>query len=85
MPPGLRIAGSAAHGGKPLFTGLDLSVEPGKWTCLLGVSGVGKTTILRLVAGLEIGGIANWLAAEFDWRYIYWFVGCRYLHRRSGV
>lgn len=30
-----------------------MSVAAGRWTCLLGPSGVGKTTLLRLVAGLK--------------------------------
>ena len=34
-------------------------LEAGQWTCLLGPSGVGKSTLLRLVAGLDTGG-------EFD-------------------
>ncbi len=39
---------------KVVFTNFSLKVELGKLTCLLGDSGSGKTTILRLVAGLEI-------------------------------
>jgi putative hydroxymethylpyrimidine transport system ATP-binding protein len=35
-----------------LFDGLNLALPAGKWTCLMGVSGVGKSTLLRLVAGL---------------------------------
>ncbi|PKP80666.1 MAG: ABC transporter ATP-binding protein, partial [Alphaproteobacteria bacterium HGW-Alphaproteobacteria-2] len=38
-----------------LFGPLRLDVPGGKWTCLLGRSGVGKSTILRLFAGLETG------------------------------
>ena len=44
-------------GGKPLFGPLTLTIPAGSWTCLLGPSGVGKSTMLRLIAGLEIGGI----------------------------
>ncbi|MEC9330275.1 MAG: ABC transporter ATP-binding protein [Pseudomonadota bacterium] len=40
-----------------LFDELDLSLEGGQWTCLLGPSGVGKSTILRLIAGLDTGGV----------------------------
>ena len=32
---------------------LDLSILPGKVTCLLGPSGCGKSTTLRIAAGLE--------------------------------
>ena len=35
-----------------LFEDLSLTLPGATWTCLLGPSGVGKTTILRLLAGL---------------------------------
>lgn len=57
--PDILFQGRAAHAGKPLFDALSLTLEAGRWTCLLGASGVGKTTILRMIAGLETG-------AEFD-------------------
>ncbi len=44
-------------GGRALFGPLALTIPAGEWTCLLGPSGVGKSTILRLIAGLEIGGV----------------------------
>lgn len=53
--PAIRFEGRAAHAGAPLFGALALTLEAGRWTCLLGVSGVGKTTILRMIAGLETG------------------------------
>ncbi len=50
----LKLAGIRhAYGGREVLRGIDLSVGPGEIVCLLGPSGDGKTTLLRLVAGLE--------------------------------
>jgi putative spermidine/putrescine transport system ATP-binding protein len=43
-----------AYGGKPAVRGVSLSVTKGSLVALLGASGCGKTTTLRMVAGLEI-------------------------------
>jgi putative hydroxymethylpyrimidine transport system ATP-binding protein len=51
--PALHVTGSARMGREALFAPLDLHVPAGRWTCLLGASGVGKTTLLRLIAGIE--------------------------------
>lgn len=51
----LRISGSATIDGVSIFSGLDLTLKPHSWTCLLGASGVGKSTVLRLFAGLAEG------------------------------
>ncbi|MEM8651039.1 MAG: ABC transporter ATP-binding protein [Pseudomonadota bacterium] len=51
--PGITISGYATIAGEKLFEQLELELAAGKWTCLLGGSGVGKTTILRLLAGLD--------------------------------
>ena len=48
---GMRFAGAAA----PLFGALRLDVAPGEVLALIGPSGVGKTTLLRLIGGLERG------------------------------
>ncbi len=45
---------SHSYGAKPALHDLTLNVEANQLTCLLGDSGCGKTTILRLIAGLEI-------------------------------
>lgn len=37
---------------KTIFENLSLSLPGGKWTCLLGTSGVGKSTLLRMIAGV---------------------------------
>ena len=39
---------------KEILKNLNLKIEDNQLTCLLGGSGCGKTTILRLIAGLEI-------------------------------
>lgn len=41
-----------SFGDQVLFDDLDFVLPGGKWTCLLGPSGVGKTTLLRMIAGL---------------------------------
>jgi len=53
--PGVTLSGRAEIGARALFSDLTLEVAPGEWTCLLGASGVGKSTLLRLIAGLETG------------------------------
>lgn len=54
-PLGVTLAGQAHIGGARLFAPLTLRLVPGGWTCLLGGSGVGKSTLLRLIAGLQTG------------------------------
>jgi putative hydroxymethylpyrimidine transport system ATP-binding protein len=53
--PAVRIAGEARLDGVPLFGPLAIVLDAGRWTCLLGPSGVGKSTVLRLIAGLPTG------------------------------
>ncbi|MQQ06830.1 ATP-binding cassette domain-containing protein [Epibacterium sp. SM1979] len=54
-PPGLFLRGSARIDAKPLFGPVDVTLPAGRWTCLLGPSGVGKSTILKLFADLATG------------------------------
>ena len=42
-----------AFDGNPVIRDVSLTAAPGEVTCLLGHSGCGKTTLLRLAAGLE--------------------------------
>ncbi len=42
-----------AYEGKPLLTDISFTVADGETICLLGASGSGKSTILRIIAGLD--------------------------------
>src|ERR1700730_11785847 len=39
------------NGGRPVFTGLDMDIPRGRITAVMGPSGTGKTTLLRLITG----------------------------------
>ena len=42
-----------SYEGKPLLTDISFTVAEGETVCLLGASGSGKSTILRMIAGLD--------------------------------
>ena len=55
-PPDVDVAvrhASLRYGGAFLIRDLDFVLPGGLWTCLLGPSGVGKSSLLRVIAGLE--------------------------------
>ena len=57
--PAVRLrAVCLSYRGAVLFEDLDVDLPAGLTTCLLGPSGVGKTSLLRLVAGLTEAGPA---------------------------
>ena len=53
MTPAVQITdGSLAFGSRTLWSGLDLTVEPGQFVAVLGPNGSGKSSLLRVVLGL---------------------------------
>ncbi len=52
QPPLVKIRGLRfARAGRPIFDGVDLDIQRGKVTAIMGPSGTGKTTLLKLIAG----------------------------------
>ena len=47
----IRNLGYAVNGNRPVFAGLDMDIPRGRITAVMGPSGTGKTTLLRLITG----------------------------------
>ena len=59
----LRAHGLACdRGDRRLFSAVDLSVSPGEWLQVEGANGAGKTSLLRILAGLAptADGLIEW-------------------------
>jgi putative ABC transport system ATP-binding protein len=54
LPATLRIESLGKHyGATPVFAGVTLDVAPGEFVAIVGESGVGKSTLLNCMAGLD--------------------------------
>jgi sulfonate transport system ATP-binding protein len=52
--PAAQVRGlSRAFGSRQVLDGVDLDIAPGEFVAMLGVSGTGKSTLLRALAGLD--------------------------------
>jgi len=52
----LRVEGLARGftPGRPVFAGVDFTMDRGEFVCIIGHSGCGKTTVLNILAGLDV-------------------------------
>ncbi|WP_148235710.1 ATP-binding cassette domain-containing protein [Thermaerobacter marianensis] len=50
----VRLDGvAAAHGARPVWSGVSLAIGAGEWVAVVGANGAGKSTFLQVVAGLH--------------------------------
>lgn len=66
-PPAIGVelrGGALAFNERAVFKDLDLDIPAGQTTCLLGASGVGKSSLLRLIAGISPEATALHLSAS---------------------
>ncbi len=73
-----------AVNGRPVFTGLDIEILRGRVTAVMGPSGTGKTTLLRLITGQVAADTGSIEVAGLDLRTLR-RAGLYALRRRMGM
>jgi phospholipid/cholesterol/gamma-HCH transport system ATP-binding protein len=61
---------SYAVNGRPIFAGLDMDIPRGRITAVMGPSGTGKTTLLRLITGQVVADGGSIVVAGQDMRTV---------------
>ena len=63
----LHVQALAKHyGSTPVFSGVDFAVQPGEFVAIVGDSGVGKSTLLNCLAGLDTWDSGHILHSSTD-------------------
>jgi phospholipid/cholesterol/gamma-HCH transport system ATP-binding protein len=75
---------SYAVNGRPIFSGLDLDILRGRITAVMGPSGTGKTTLLRLITGQARADSGSLEVAGQDMRIVK-RAGLYVLRKRMGM
>ncbi len=78
---------SCVRGDRTLFSGLDLSVGGGEWLHVRGANGSGKTSLLRLLAGLSspASGEIRWNGNPITGNRHEYHQDLMYLGHQAGV
>jgi phospholipid/cholesterol/gamma-HCH transport system ATP-binding protein len=79
----IRSLGYAVSG-RPIFDGLDIDIPSGRVTAVMGPSGTGKTTLLRLITGQARADSGSILVAGEDMRTVK-RAGLYVLRKRMGM
>ena len=83
----LEVVGlTVSLGGQPILRDLDFSLEPGQVVAVVGRNGVGKTTLLRALAGLQKheGSVANERRSGLTWAWSFRTPTCNCSTPRSA-
>ena len=78
---------SCVRGTQTLFTGLSLQLDAGQWLYLQGENGAGKTSLLRILAGLALpaAGVVHWQAIPISQQRTNYHTDMLYLGHHASL